>query len=166
MSHKLGNFSETRKSVQKRTRNWMVNGWWLSRGICPGCSSRSVNRFSSSKRSATHSPRAIARKTRQARVFEPILPMELDMQSRAILHFFREGRIFREVASIFRISREVITGRMKRNPEFANAVKQAREEGKSARDFWIWVRHSRRGMRPPFGKGHGGKPRFSIKRRG
>lgn len=91
--------------------------------------------------------------------------MEFDIKERCILRLFREGLIYRHVAETFRISREVITGKMKRNPEFAAAVKLAREKGRANREHGIWFRHPRRGMRPPTGKGHGGKPRFGVKRR-
>jgi hypothetical protein len=54
---------------------------------------------------------------------------------------------------------------MKSCPEFADAVAAAREVGKEERTFRIFLRHPFRGLRPPTGKGHGGKPRFSYGRR-
>lgn len=52
---------------------------------------------------------------------------------------------------------------MKAYPEFADAVAMEREVGKDVRSYLIWLRHPFRGKRPPTGKGHGGKPRFSYK---
>ena len=104
--------------------------------------------------------------TRQTHVFWPILSMGFDMRGRLILRLFREGMIFRDVAQTLRISRECINWRIKNHPGFAEAVKEAREAGKVIRERAIWYRHPFRGMRPPTGKGHGGKPRFGVKRRG
>ena len=36
---------------------------------------------------------------------------------------------------------------------------------KDERTFRLWLRHPFRGLRPPSGKGHGGKPRFAYGRR-
>lgn len=91
--------------------------------------------------------------------------MEFDVRGRLILHLLGEGLIFKEVAEGLNISRECIYWRIKNDPLFAQAVKEAREAGKATRDFWIWYRHPCRGKRPPTGKGHGEKPRFGVKRR-
>ena len=83
-----------------------------------------------------------------------------------ILRLFEDGMIYRDVAETLRISSQAIEKRMKKSPEFAEAVRIARESGRESREFSLWLCHYRRGKRPPTGKGHGGVPRFSVKRRG
>jgi hypothetical protein len=91
--------------------------------------------------------------------------MELDWRGRVILDKFAEGLTFRETAKAVGISRIAIWKRMKRSPEFAAAVGEAREKGKAERTYRLWLRHPFRGLRPPMGKGHGGGPRFTFGRR-
>jgi predicted ArsR family transcriptional regulator len=90
----------------------------------------------------------------------------MDWKARLILAKISEGLVFREVALAVGISRQAVLKRMKKSPEFAAAVAQARETGKPERPYRLWLTHYRRGLRPPTGRGHGGKPRFSYGRRG
>ncbi len=83
-----------------------------------------------------------------------------------ILRLLREGMDYKDTAKTLRLHRMTIYFRIKRNPAFAEAVKEAREEGREIRERRHWFQHPFRGKRPPTGKGHGGKPRFGVKRRG
>ena len=92
--------------------------------------------------------------------------MAFDIRARLILRLIREGNTYEDVAFTLRISRQAIHRRIQRNPDFATAIAKAREEGRPNRERHQWYRHPFRGKRPPTGKGHGGKPRFGVKRRG
>jgi hypothetical protein len=91
--------------------------------------------------------------------------MELDWRGRMILRKLEEGCTIRESAAAVGISRQAVLKRQNVSPDFAQAVAAAHETGKVERTFRLWLRHPRRGKRPPTGKGHGGKPRFSFGRR-
>ncbi len=92
--------------------------------------------------------------------------MQFDWQGRVILQKLREGYLIREAAAAVGFVREAVYRRMAMHPEFRAAVEQAREEGKKERTYRRWLLHPFRGKRPPTGKGHGGKPRFTYGRRG
>jgi hypothetical protein len=91
--------------------------------------------------------------------------MEFDWRGTVILCKLREGCTFREAATAAGITRQAVLKRVNASPEFAEAVALAREAGKGERTYRLWLRHPFRGMRPPTGKGHGGKPRFNGKKR-
>ncbi len=91
--------------------------------------------------------------------------MPLDWKARVILTKFEEGCTQREAAAAAGMTKQGFQKRARANPEFAQAVVEARETGKAERTFRLWLRHPFRGMRPPTGKGNGGKPRFSYGRR-
>ena len=91
--------------------------------------------------------------------------MNLDWRGRLILRKLEEGCTIRESAAAVGISRQAVLKRQNVSPEFAQAVAAAREVGKEERTYRLWLRHPFRGMRPPTGKGHGGKPRFTYGRR-
>jgi hypothetical protein len=90
--------------------------------------------------------------------------MELDWRGRIILNKLAEGCTVRESAAAAGISRQAVLKRKNASPEFAQAVAAAREVGEKERTFRLWLSHPFRGLRPPTGKGHGGKPRFSYGR--
>lgn len=90
--------------------------------------------------------------------------MDFDWRARLILTKFEEGCTLREAAAAAGISRQAVLQRMKR-PEFRAAVVEAREKGKDEHSYRRWLTHPFRGMRPPTGKGHGGKPVFTYGRR-
>jgi hypothetical protein len=89
----------------------------------------------------------------------------MDWRHRIILTKLGEGCTYPESASAAGITRQGLWKRIKASPDFAQAVAAAREVGKAERTFRLWIRHPRRGLRPPTGKGHGGKPRFTYGRR-
>ncbi|RYG66248.1 hypothetical protein EON80_15815 [bacterium] len=91
--------------------------------------------------------------------------MEVDWRGRVILAKLAEGCTFREAAAAAGISRQALLKRKNASPVFEAAVKKARETGKNELSFRLWLRHPFRGLRPPTGKGHGGKPRFAYGRR-
>lgn len=91
--------------------------------------------------------------------------MEFDWRGTVILGKLREGCTIREAAAAVSITRQAVLKRKNASPEFADAVALARETGKGERTYRLWLRHPFRGKRPPTGKGHGGKPRFGVKRR-
>lgn len=91
--------------------------------------------------------------------------MAFDIRARLILRLIREGNSYMDVAFTLRISQQAIHRRIQRNPDFATAITEAREEGRANRERRLWYRHPFRGKRPPTGKGHGGKPRFTGKKR-
>jgi hypothetical protein len=70
-----------------------------------------------------------------------------------------EGATFPEAAAAAGIDRRAVTY-WREDPAFDALVRQARDFGAEKRTHLLWLRHYRRGMRPPTGKGHGGKPRF------
>jgi len=91
--------------------------------------------------------------------------MANDPRAIQILGLLRDGLTYVQVAAALGITRQAIEKRIKKRPEFAAEVLTAREAGKAIREFGIWFRHPFRGKRPPTGKGHGGVPRFGVKRR-
>jgi len=76
-----------------------------------------------------------------------------------------EGCLVREAAEVASVHRQTFWRWVRSMPEFAQAVQAARQQGKDERTFRLWLRHPFRGMRPPTGKGHGGKPKFIYGRR-
>ena len=88
--------------------------------------------------------------------------MKIDQRSASILRCLRMGATYRNAAEVAGVTRQAIWKRMRASPEFAEAVEEARKEGKDEREFGIWLRHPFRGRRPPTGKGHGGKPIFTY----
>ena len=88
-----------------------------------------------------------------------------DWKSNLILSKLAQGHTYGEAAAAACMTRQGIWWRCGICPDFAQAVAAAREQGKDERTFRLWLRHPFRGMRPPSGKGHGGKPRFSFGRR-
>lgn len=91
--------------------------------------------------------------------------MELDWRGRIILQKLKEGCTIRESAAAVGITRQAVLKRKNASPSFAQAVAEARETGKEERTYRLWLRHPFRGKRPPMGKGHGGKPKFTYGRR-
>ncbi len=91
--------------------------------------------------------------------------MELDWRGRIILRKLEEGCTIRESAAAVGITRQAVLKRKNVSPDFAQAVTAAREVGRVERTFRLWLRHPFRGKRPPMGKGHGGKPKFTYGRR-
>ena len=71
----------------------------------------------------------------------------------------------REAAAAAGVTRQAVLKWVNASAEFREAVALAREVGHAERVYRAWLGHYRRGMRPPAGKGHGGKPRFSFGRR-
>ncbi len=88
--------------------------------------------------------------------------MDLDWRGKIILRKLEEGCTIRESAAAVGITRQAVLKRKNASPAFAQAVAVAREVGKAERTFRLWLRHPFRGLRPPTGKGHGGKPRFAY----
>jgi hypothetical protein len=76
-----------------------------------------------------------------------------------------EAQTVREASLAAGVHRQTFWRWLKASPEFAEAVSAARQTGKEKRTFCLWLRHPFRGRRPPTGKGHGEKPRFSYVRR-
>ncbi len=91
--------------------------------------------------------------------------MEFDWRGRVVLTKLAEGCTIDEAGCAAGITRQAILKRRVASPEFAEAVRVARETGKAERTYRRWLNHPFRGKRPPTGKGHGGKPRFSYGRR-
>lgn len=91
--------------------------------------------------------------------------MVLDWKARVILTKLIEGCTSREAAAAAGLTKQGVWKRARSNPEFAQAIIEAREAGKEERTFRMWLRHPFRGKRPPTGKGTGGKPRHTYGRR-
>jgi hypothetical protein len=91
--------------------------------------------------------------------------MNFDWRGQVILTKLAEGCTFLESAAAAGISRQAVLKRVNASPDFAQAVTAAREKGSNERSFRLWLRHPFRGKRPPTGKGHGGKPRYTWGRR-
>ena len=89
----------------------------------------------------------------------------MDWKHRVIISKLGEGCTMAEAAAAAGITRQAVLKRMHASPAFAQAVLEARETGRAEREYRLWLRHPRRGLRPPTGKGHGGKPRFTWGRR-
>jgi hypothetical protein len=75
-----------------------------------------------------------------------------------------EGATLIEAAAAAGVCRQRILKWRGRDAAFDELVKQAREIGAEKRARLLWLRHPFRGKRPPSGKGHGGKPKFSYGR--
>ena len=90
--------------------------------------------------------------------------MNFDWMGKVILGKLAEGHTYAEAAGAVGISRRALLKRRVASPAFDVAVLVAREAGKDERTYRLWLRHPFRGMRPPTGKGSGGKPRFSYGR--
>ena len=82
-----------------------------------------------------------------------------------ILCKLREGCTIREAAAVVGITRQAVLKRKNASSEFAEAVALAYESGRKERAYRLWLRHPFRGKRPPTGKGHGWRPKFSFGRR-
>ncbi len=89
----------------------------------------------------------------------------MDWRSKIILRKLEEGLTNKEAAAEAGMTRQAMLYRMNLSPEFKEAVATARAVGEKERTYRLWLRHPFRGLRPPTGKGHGGKPRFSYGRR-
>jgi hypothetical protein len=74
-----------------------------------------------------------------------------------------EGATFAEAAAAAGVDRRAVTY-WRADPDFDSLIRKARELGAEKRSHLLWLRHPFRGKRPPTGKGHGGKPRFSYGR--
>lgn len=90
--------------------------------------------------------------------------MKTDWRGLVILQKLTEGCTYSEAANAAGMSRQGLWKRCRFSSPFAQAVRQAREHGQDEREYRLWLRHPFRGMRPPIGKGHGGKPRFAYGR--
>ena len=99
------------------------------------------------------------------RVSDSLPPMTYDWRGNLILSKLAQGHTYGEAAKAAGITRQALWKRMNVSLDFALAVVAARETGKDERTFRLWLRHPFRGLRPPSGKGHGGKPRFAYGRR-
>jgi hypothetical protein len=88
-----------------------------------------------------------------------------DWRHRIALRKLAEGGSYGEAAAAAGVSRISVWNWCQASPEFAQAVVAVREEGKAERRFRAWLAHPFRGLRPPTGRGHGGKPRFAYGRR-
>ena len=86
----------------------------------------------------------------------------IDWRGRIVLAKLREGCTFAEASKAAGITRRAVTKRRTKSGAFNAAVIAAREAGRDERQFRLWLRHPFRGLRPPTGKGHGGKPRFAY----
>lgn len=82
-----------------------------------------------------------------------------------ILEKLAEGYTYAEAGNAAGITKRAVFKRRAASAEFAAAVAVAREAGEKERTFRLWLRHPFRGKRPPTGRGHEGKPRFSYGRR-
>ncbi len=91
--------------------------------------------------------------------------MEFDWRGRVILSKLAEGCTIQEAASAAGITKQAVLKRRNASRDFAAAVTEARETGKEERRYRRWLNHPFRGLRPPTGKGHGGKPAFTYGRR-
>lgn len=91
--------------------------------------------------------------------------MNSDWKAAVILNKLAEGQTYTEAAAAAGISRRGLFKRRIASTEFNVAVLAAREVGKDERRYRRWLNHPFRGLRPPTGKGHGGKPRFCYGRR-
>jgi len=91
--------------------------------------------------------------------------MKLDWRAKLALTKLAEGLTYERAAKSAGVSRQALLDWRNANPEFAQAVIEARKTGEKERRFCRWINHPFRGMRPPTGKGHGGKPAFTYGRR-
>ena len=91
--------------------------------------------------------------------------MELDWRHRLTLQMLASGNTRGEAATASGVHRQSLLRWRWVSPEFAGLVAAAREAGRDERVYRMWLGHPRRGHRPPTGKGHGGKPRFSYGQR-
>lgn len=91
--------------------------------------------------------------------------MTFDWRGQVALSKLAEGQTLTEAAKAAGITRRGLFKRRVRHPDFALAVATALEAGREERTYRLWLRHPFRGLRPPTGRGHGGKPRFKYGRR-
>jgi len=92
-------------------------------------------------------------------------PVETTWRHRIALRRLAEGCTNSEAAEAAGVSRMTFWRWIHACPEFASEVAKAREAGQDERTFRRWLSHPFRGCRPPTGKGHGGKPRFTYGKR-
>ena len=88
----------------------------------------------------------------------------IDWRDRLVLSHLTLGATMREAALAASLTRQGVWWRCRTCPGLAEAVAMAREAGKAERTFRLWLAHPFRGKRPPTGRGHGGKPRFTYGR--
>ena len=91
--------------------------------------------------------------------------MKFDWRGQVILDKLAQGCTYAEAATAVGLSRRGLYKRRIASPGFEQAVLEARQKGQEERQYRLWLRHPFRGKRPPTGKGHGGRPRFSYGRR-
>ena len=91
--------------------------------------------------------------------------MRTDWRHRVVVAKIAEGCTYVEAATAAGVSRISVWMWCQASPDFHEAVATAREAGKKERTFRLWLRHPFRGLRPPAGKGVGGKPKFAFGRR-
>ena len=84
---------------------------------------------------------------------------------RAVARVLAEGCTLAEAAVVVRANPSTLWRWRRACAEFAAAVEVARAAGRAEREFRCWLRHPFRGLRPPAGRGHGGRPRFRYGRR-
>jgi hypothetical protein len=92
--------------------------------------------------------------------FRQSVVMDKSWNYRGVVKRLAIGFTFEEAARCSSISRQAVWKRIKKSPDFREAVEVAREAGRKVRDYRLWIRHPFRGKRPPSGKGHGGTPRY------
>ena len=88
--------------------------------------------------------------------------MSPEWNRRSILQFLAEGCTLGEAALLVGVHRQTLLRWRLVDPEFSELVAESLAKGKNERTYRMWLRHPFRGMRPPTGKGHGGKPIFAY----
>ncbi len=90
------------------------------------------------------------------------LGMSPEWNRKSILQFLAEGYTLGEAARLVGVHRQTLLRWRWDDPEFSEQVEDSLMKGKAERTFRLWLRHPFRGMRPPTGMGHGGKPIFTY----
>ena len=90
---------------------------------------------------------------------------DLPWRRRVVLRkLAEEGATLIEAAAAAGVCRQRILKWRNRDAGFDALVKHARDLGAEKCTHLLWLRHPFRGKRPPRGRGHGGKPKFSYGR--
>ncbi|TXH18306.1 MAG: hypothetical protein E6R03_02445 [Hyphomicrobiaceae bacterium] len=96
---------------------------------------------------------------------KPLDSWDSDRRNVRFVKYLEEGLTMVQAAKLVGVPYEAMRRRRRRVAGFEDEVMRAMAAGDEERKYRAWLHHPFRGKRPPTGKGHGGKPRYTYGRR-
>lgn len=96
---------------------------------------------------------------------KPLDSWDSDRRNVRFVRYLSEGLTVSQALKLIGINHETMRKRRMRLAGFEAEVQRGLSEGEEERKYRAWLHHPFRGKRPPTGKGHGGKPRYTYGRR-